>query len=111
MFWREPLDSSQVLVLYSNGTWKLYGHPPFVEGGPEFACVDANTPAQSPPTPKRGFGAAWCDIPEIRGGLGNAIDAEHDYQGDMQSFNQGFALRTDTGTVYVFYTDGRWESK
>jgi hypothetical protein len=111
MFWREPVDRAQVLVLFGNGTWKIYRHTPFVEGSPEFKCVDSTTPAQSPPTPKRGFGTVWCDVPEVRRALGNAVDEERGYQGDLQSFERGFALRTDAGQVYVFYNDGRWERR
>jgi len=111
MFWREPVDRAQVLVLFGNGTWKIYRHTPFIEGSPEFKCVDANTPAQSPPTPKRGFGTVWCDVPEVRRALGNAVDEERGYPGDLQTFERGFALRTDAGVVYVFYNDGRWEQR
>lgn len=108
MFWREPIDTAQALVLFNNGTWRIFTHTPYVEGSPEFSCVDANTPAQCPPTPKRGFGMMWCDIAEIRNGLGNALDCERGYQGSMQQFELGSALRTDTGQVYVFYSDGSW---
>jgi hypothetical protein len=109
MFWREPVDLAQGLVLYNNGTWRIYPHAPFVEGSPEYSCVDANTPAQTPPTPKRGFGAMWCDIPEIRAGLGNATDTERGYSGAMQRFDNGFMIRTDTGGTFVFYAAGMWE--
>jgi len=109
MFWREPIDYAQALVLFSDGTWEMFEHSPYVESSSEFSCPDASTPAQCPPTPKRGFGMMWCDIPEIRNGLGNAIDCERSYQGWMQQFEQGFMLQTDSGLVYVFYGDRRWE--
>jgi len=109
MFWREPIDYAQALVLFNDGTWRIFEHSPYVEGSPEFSCTDANTPAQCPPTPKRGFGMMWCNIPEIRTGLGNAIDCERGYQGSMQQFERGFTLQTDGGVIYVFYSDGRWE--
>ena len=111
MFWREPIDTAQALVLFNEGTWRIFTHAPYVEGSPEFPCADANTPAQCPPTPKRGFGTMWCDIPEIRNRLGNALDCERGYQGTLQQFENGSALRTDTGTVYVFYGDGTWERR
>jgi hypothetical protein len=111
MFWREPLDTAQALIAFNNGTWRIFQHAPFVEGSPEFPCADADTPAQCPPTPKRGFGAMWCDIPEIRNGLGNALDCERGYQGTFQLFDRGSALRTDTGAVYLFFDDGRWERR
>jgi serine/threonine-protein kinase len=111
MFWREPIDTAQALVLFNNGTWRIFTHAPYVEGSPEFPCADANTPAQCPPTPKRGFGTMWCEIPEIRRGLGNALDCERGYQGSMQRFESGFLLRSDTGSVYLLYDDGIWERR
>ncbi len=108
MFWREPIDTAQALVLFNDGSWRIFTHAPYVEGSPEFPCVDANTPAQCPPTPKRGFGTMWCNIAEIRSGLGNALDCERGYQGDLQLFQRGSMLRTDTGAIYIFYDDGGW---
>jgi hypothetical protein len=50
----------------------------------------------------------WCDIPEIRAGLGNATDAERAYTGFMQQFDHGFMLQTDTRETFVFYSTGVW---
>ena len=111
MFWREPVDEAQALVLFDSGTWRIFQHSPFVEGSPDFSCPDTDTPSQCPPTPKRGFGMMWCDILEIRNGLGNATDCERGYQGAMQDFEHGFMLQTDNGTDYVFYSDGHWEQR
>jgi len=111
MFWREPIDYAQALVLFDYRTWRIFERSPYVEGSPEFTCPDADTPAQCPPTPKRGFGMMWCEIPEIRNGLGNAIDCERGYEGSMQEFERGFMLQTDSGTVYVFYSNGRWDRR
>jgi Tol biopolymer transport system component/serine/threonine protein kinase len=109
MFWREPIDTAQALVLFSDGSWQLFPHAPYEESMPEFSCADADTPAQCPPTPKRGFGTMWCDIPEIRDRLGNATDCERGYQGWMQQFERGFMLKSDDAAIYAFYDDGRWE--
>jgi len=76
MFWRESIDYAQALVLFNNGTWQIFQHSPYVEGSAEFSCPDNNTPSQCPPTPKRGFGMMWCNIPEIRNALGNATDCD-----------------------------------
>jgi len=111
MFWREPIDYAQALVVFNSGTWRIFRHTPFVEGSPEFPCADENTPAQSPPTPKRGFGTMWCDIPEIRSGLGNATDAERGFTGYMQQFDKGFMLQTDYGEIFIFYFNGVWEKR
>jgi len=111
MFWREPIDYAQALVLFSNGTWQIFQHDPYEEGDPEYPCVDENTPPQSPPTPRRGFGTMWCDIPAIRNGLGNATDAERAFTGSMQQFEEGFMIYTDYGATFVFYSSGSWEQR
>lgn len=111
MFWREPIDYAQALVLFSDGTWQLFQHTPYSEGMPEFSCPDENTPSQCPPTPKRGFGMMWCDILEIRNRLGNATDCERGYQGSMQQFAQALMLQTDSGAIYVLYDNGSWERR
>ena len=111
MFWREPLDYAQALVLFNNGTWRIFQHAPYNEGDPEYPCVDTNTPAQSPPTPRRGFGTMWCDIPAIRSGLGNAVDTERGYTGTMQHFENGTMLLTDYSTIYIFFDTGIWERR
>ena len=111
MFWREPVDHAQGLVLFNEGTWRVFQHAPYAEGSPEFSCPDADTPAQCPPTPKRGFGLLWCEIPEIRDRLGNAADCERGYRGAMQEFDRGFMLQTDIVETYVFYSSGRWERR
>ena len=109
MFWREPIDNAQALVLFSNGTWQIFQHEPYEEGDPEYPCADENTPAQSPPSPRRGFGTMWCDIPAIRNGLGNATDAERAFAGLMQQFENGFMVYTDYNATFVFYDSGVWE--
>ena len=111
MFWREAFDQARSPVLFNNGTWRFYHHTPFVEGSPDFACVDANTPAQCPPTPIRGFGMMWCNIPELRERLGNAVDCERGYQATMQTFEKGFMLRNDQGTIYILFDDGTWQRR
>ncbi len=109
MFWRsDAIDYGQALVAFDNGTWRIFEHAPFVEGSPDFKCTDANTPAECPPTPKRGFGMMWCDIGAIRSGLGNATECERPYAGTQQTFQRGFILRSDSGT-FVFFNDGAWQ--
>lgn len=111
MFWREDFDHARSPVLYNNGAWRYYTHTPWVEGSPDFSCVDQNTPAQCPPTPKRGFGLMWCDIPEIRNRLGNAVDCERGYYATMQTFTNGFMLLNDQGVLYILFDDGTWQQR
>jgi serine/threonine protein kinase len=109
MVWREPIDAGRAIVLYRNGTGRVVKHTPFVEGSPEYACLDAETPAECPPTPKRGFGLIWCDAPDVRQQLGAALDCERSYTSWLQQFEQGFALLSDNGLAYVMYNGGQWE--
>jgi serine/threonine protein kinase len=109
LVWREPVDTAQAVVLYRNGTGRIVKHAPFEEGSPEYACLDAETPAECPPTPRRGFGQIWCDAPDVRSQLGVALDCERSYTGWLQSFEQGFAFLSDNGLAYLVYQDGRWE--
>jgi serine/threonine-protein kinase len=111
MLWRQALDYGQAIVVFNSGTWAIYQHAPYVDGSPEYARVDANTPAQSPPTPRRGFGVMWCDIPAIRTGLGIATDVELGFTGPMQSFARGFMVGTYANAVLVFYKNGTWERR
>jgi formylglycine-generating enzyme required for sulfatase activity/serine/threonine protein kinase len=106
MLWREEVDHAQALVLFNDGTWQIFEHSPYV--GPEFSCPDVDTPSRCPPTPKRGFGMIWCDIPEVRNRLGNAIDCEKGYPGSTQPFERGFAIQIESG-IYIMYSDGHWE--
>ncbi|WP_374689400.1 serine/threonine protein kinase [Promineifilum sp.] len=109
MFWRsDAIDAGQALVAFDNGTWRVFQHAPYVEGSPEYACTDANTPPQCPPTPRRGFGTMWCEVPAIRNGLGNAQECERGYSGSQQNFERGFMLNTDSG-LFVFFDDGTWQ--
>jgi serine/threonine protein kinase len=109
LVWREPIDIAQAVVLYRDGTGRIVKHAPFAEGSPEFACLDAETPAECPPTPRRGFGQIWCDAPAVRSQLGVALDCERSYSGWLQQFEQGFALLSDNGLAYLLYNDGQWE--
>lgn len=109
MYWREPIDTAQALVLFNTGTWQIFKHAPYVEGSPEFACLSPDVPAACPPTPRRGFGVMWCDIAAIRDGLGKATTCEESYTGAMQNFERGFMLRASNGTLLVFHADSKWE--
>jgi serine/threonine protein kinase len=105
MFWRE--DNDRIAVIYNNGSWALY-RDIWNEGDPEYSCPDANTPAQSPPTPRRGFGKIWCTYPAVRQGLGWATDYERGFHGTVQDFDRGTILRTDAGETYILFGDGAW---
>jgi hypothetical protein len=99
----------QIVVLFDDGhRWEL--HPDkWKESDPEYSCPEA-TPADCPPTPKRGFGLVWCGLEEkIRDELGKVTECEKAYTGSMQQFERGFMLLFDDGTIYEFGGEGSGE--
>ena len=104
MFWRQ--DTVQIIVLYNTGVWENYTDT-WREGDPEFSCLQL-APSTSPPTPKRGFGKVWCLHANVRTGLGQATAIEQGFDATIQDFASGTLLRTDTGQIYILYTDRTW---
>jgi hypothetical protein len=104
MFWRQ--DTDRIYALYGHGVWQSYDDI-WVEGDSTFSCPDI-APSQSPPTPARGFGKIWCAQDNVRNGLGNAVNAEHGFNAQVQVFDNATLLLSDGGSTYVFWDDGSW---
>lgn len=111
MLWRQPIDlgtatQGYALVLLYSGSWKRYSHTPY-RGDGGTSCPEAASSGR----PTGGFGMMWCDMPEIRQSLGNAVSGEKNFQSGnvMMDFDNGFMVYTTDGAVYAFYNDGRWE--
>ena len=107
MYWRK--DAATMYAIYRGGIWESHADR-WREGDPEFSCPDADTPSESPPTPKRGFGRVWCSVPSVRQGLGAATEGERGLQVTVQSFERGLIMLTDRGT-WILYADGTWERR
>jgi hypothetical protein len=115
MLWRGA--SNRLFAVYNEGKWGAYpkgDYDWFREGiDPEYSC---GTKA-SPPSPRRGFSKVWCNNPEVRNTLGNALEYEQGYcmgnQCDsFQDFQGGMMYRSvKFAGVYVFYIDGTWQKK
>lgn len=104
MFWREDID--RVYAVYQSGTWQSYANT-WRDGDPIYTCGTAATP----PTPLRGFGRVWCNNTSVRSGLGSATDLERGFDATVQDFQRGSILRMDTGTIYLFFGDGKWSRR
>jgi hypothetical protein len=102
MIWRE--DTDQVYVAYRDGSWALFDST-WVDGEPE------QDPGIVAPAgllqPKRGFGKVWRDNPEVRSGLGWALEEEAGYTARVQSFERGGLLRIEDTTYVLVLTAGR----
>ena len=105
MYWRKD-NELYVMAVYNGGSWGNYLGD-WKEGDPDFSC---GTPA-SPPTPKRGFGRAWCKYPEIRNGVGDATTEEFGYNSTIQDFARGMIFRASTGKALVLYSGDGWEMR
>ena len=100
MLWRE--DSDQIYAIYGNGTWGHYNDL-WHEGDPEYSCGTA----QTPPTPKRGFGKIWCTYGAVQQGLGSATSGEGGEDSFLQSFSNGTIWQNSFGR-FVLLNDGSW---
>jgi hypothetical protein len=76
MLWRDNRgDLDSVYVIFDNGTFRSFSRvtDPFVEGVTlEYSCGTHS----SPPSPRRGFSVVWCNHPDVRAQLGDAVDYE-----------------------------------
>jgi predicted Ser/Thr protein kinase len=110
MFWRE--DNDHVYVVYEqgglSGTYQFFVDL-WSEGDPEYSCVAYPPPGRL--QPKRGFGAAWCQLGGSSAAIGWALAEEAGFgagYGDpvVQDFERGMIFRDSDGTTqglaYVF---------
>jgi hypothetical protein len=98
MLWRG--DTATIIALPA-GQWYREFKDTWNESQPIYSCPDL-APAQTPPTPQRGFGKIWCDEPELRDFLGQATGEEHPFTASIQSFERGLIFSTDQGITYIF---------
>ena len=101
MYWRK--DNSAIYAVIKGGHWESH-RDTWQEGEPAYTC---GTP-QTPPTPIRGFGRVWCNNPNVRSGVGNAVSGEYAMSITAQQFERGLIMQTDDRTV-VLFDNGTWE--
>jgi hypothetical protein len=108
MVWRG--DTRRVTVFYKDGAWQEFADT-WAEDQPEYGCIDAYAPAQTPPTPHRGFGKVWCTQPGVRDRLGAALQDEIGNDRPVQDFENGAMLLIPerSGKPIVLSRDGlKW---
>ena len=99
MFWRS--DIRLIYVLPSKHPYARF-EDTWDDSQPPYSCPDS-FPAETPPTPKRGFGKVWCDPaqPLVRKLLGNAVTEERPFDATLQEFDTGLIFQTDQGMTYI----------
>ena len=109
MVWRG--DTRRVTVFYKDGAWQEFADT-WAEDQPEYGCIDAYAPAQTPPTPHRGFGKVWCTQPGVRDRLGAALQDEIGNDRTAQDFENGamVLIPERSGKPIALLRDGsKWQ--
>lgn len=102
MLWRE--DTNRIYVFFGGG-YRIFQYPPTET---EYWCVGAKNVGD----PRRGFGRAWCENPEIRARVGNAMGRETGERRPIQEFEQGFMVRIgERGTSMWVDKSGVWREQ
>jgi hypothetical protein len=107
MFWSQILEQFFVAVGGNQGTWYTVNQDQLKSNNPD-------GPGCEPPTavpkdrlqPIRGFGAIWCDFPDIREDIGWATEQEHGVgEARFQPYENGAMLRSNNGIYYISWGD------
>jgi hypothetical protein len=104
MIWVD-LDGSDRRIYALIGSYRyLQYNDPWKEGDPE---VPAVTPPEHLYAPRRGFGKAWIDDPELRSSIGWAVEErERADRANVQLFDRGAMVwLVSANKVYVFGPD------
>jgi hypothetical protein len=107
MLWQQDVD--EIYVVYGNGTYQVVPDE-WEEGDPESSCPEQGPPPAGLVMPKRGFGWHWCNTPAVRPSLGWALEEEKGYQAVWQNFEWGRVLNNREDVLFIFYTDGKWDT-
>jgi hypothetical protein len=88
MVWR-----SDTAAIYALPAGQPYGQftDTWDDSQPPYTCPERG-PAQTPPTPQRGFGKVWCQQPTMREQLGRASSPETPLEAVIQDFETGLII-------------------
>jgi len=103
MLWRE--DQRMIYVLSSDGVWRKVADA-WIEGMPQYACADV--PPAGLVKPQRGFGIVWCTAAGMKSLVGWALEEEHGFTTQYQTFQNGEMIRAEDNSVYVLSRSGLW---
>ncbi len=103
MFWSEVRDS--VIMIADNGRW-VEVPDDWNESKPELSC--SADPPEGLIQPKRGFGMAWCNQPDMREALGYATHVEDVTDALLQTLVGGQLLYRVGDAAWLLHPDGTW---
>ena len=109
MLWRQ--DLSLIYVLFDDGGWRVTGDR-WREGDADFdpAIIAPDGRYQ----PVRGFGVVWREDEGVRLALSWGLDEEMGFQGQIQQFDNGFAIGSTDGAdlspIFFLLNDGAYET-
>jgi hypothetical protein len=107
MVWSGILDEFFIMVGGDEGMWQRISNEELVSYNPDGpGCPPPSEPPPDKVQPVRGFGAVWCDWPEIRDSIGWGLDDEYAVSDDIiQEFDNGLILRLSDGSIFVLFSD------
>jgi hypothetical protein len=113
MFWSQILGQFFVAGGDDEGNW-------YVINQDQLKSYNPDGPGCEPPTavpedrlqPIRGFGAIWCDFPDIRADIRWATEQEHGVgEARFQPYENGAMLRSNDGTYYISEGATYWRER
>jgi len=104
MLWRE--DNNRHYAFFGDGTHIYYWYPSAEP--PNFACPEAEALGR----PRRGFSRVWCENPDVRAKIGNAVQDEIGDDRPVQEFENGFMIYIkERGAIASVYNSGIWAER
>jgi hypothetical protein len=101
MLWRQDDDGHY--AAYGGGVYDVFYYPPAEP--PDFSCPESAQLGR----PRRGFGKVWCENPQVRQRIGNALEDEIGDYRPTQLFEKGFMIYIkERGRIYFFAPDRSW---
>lgn len=101
MLWRKDVDGHY--AVFDDGGFSRFIFPS--ADPPEFACAEAAQLGR----PRRGFSTVWCENPDVRQRIGNALDDEIGNDRPLQIFEQGFMVFIpERNAIYALLDNGSW---
>ncbi len=108
MFWSQELDEFVALIGSSDkGEWRLIEQEEIKAVSDGVSCEPTYQPLSQDAVvqPIRGFGAVWCQFPDIQRAIGWGTAKEYGVEDSdrLQKFEKGIILRASDGSTFVLF--------
>ncbi len=116
MIWREDTNKIYVLInwgastaIIPPGQWRAYDNE-WIDGMPEYACVEAEKQAELGTPVHFGFGYLWCNESYMQVDIGEPLGDESGDDRWFQQFDNGWIMHIGEwdDSIVVVSDDGYW---